>query len=87
MRLPDPFSSNLKVSEAACVDAEVWMHGYGCVTTDYDPFSSNLKSVRLHVCIECGSVDAWVWMRHMRLLTHSHPTSRSVSACMCDAGV
>jgi hypothetical protein len=34
MRLPDPFSSNLKVSEAACVDVGVLMHGYGCATGD-----------------------------------------------------
>jgi hypothetical protein len=45
---PDPFSSNLKVSEAACVDAGVWMHGWDASLPD--PFSSTSRSVRLHVC-------------------------------------
>jgi hypothetical protein len=33
----------------------------------------------------CGcKVDAWVWMRHMRCLTHSHPTSQCEAACGSD---
>jgi hypothetical protein len=64
MRPPDPFSSNLKVSEAACV----WMRKCKCMGMDAprlpDPFSSNLKVSEAYVWMR--KCDAWVWMRHMR---------------------
>jgi hypothetical protein len=78
----DPFSSNLKVSEAACVDAEVWMHGYGCVMADYDPFSSNLKSVRLHVCMGCWKCGC-MGMDAPHATADPFSSNLKVSECMC----
>jgi hypothetical protein len=74
---PDPPSSNLKVSEAACV---VW-DALGCGTCDRAIHSHpTSRSVRLHVWM--GSVDAWVDVS-CDCLTHSHPTSRSVEGWVC----
>jgi hypothetical protein len=75
MRLPDPFSSNLKVSEAACVDGSV-MHGYGCVIRD-----RSMLFIHHRVCEA-----ACVWMRmhvvhachYADCLTHFIQPPRSV---------
>jgi hypothetical protein len=53
-----PFSSNLKVSEAVCLDGSVWMAGMDASQRDrLTPISSNLK-VRLHVWMWSGCM--WV---------------------------
>jgi hypothetical protein len=54
----DPFSINLKVSEAACVwmwEVNAW--SYGCTGDCLNPFLSNLK-VSEAACVWMWSVDA-----------------------------
>jgi hypothetical protein len=47
MRLLDR-PSNVKVSEAACADAEAWMHGYGCHS---DCSSHATSAIRIAACV------------------------------------
>jgi hypothetical protein len=72
-----PFShSTLKVCEAACVWMRSSMAGMDALRDCSTPFSSNCREA---VCVDAEEWDAGVWMSHVTALTHSHPTSRSVS--------
>jgi hypothetical protein len=85
MRLPDPFSSNLKVSEAACVNAECGCMGYGRHMRLHSHPTSKVSEAAC-VVISVRVLDAWVWMRHMRLPDPFSSNLRPLRLHVCECG-
>jgi hypothetical protein len=80
MRLPDPFSSNLKVVRlhvCGCGSVDAWMDAPSDRLTHS---SSNLK-VSEAACAD--GVDAWVWMPHATARPFSSNLKVSEAACGC----